>query len=109
MEDQKISRQPIHNLLIRILKEILMSNNRKEPTAIILHKKGDRAIIKNYRPIPLLSIIYKLFTKIVTKRLTTKLDGYQPKEPAGFRKGFCTMVHLLSMKILIERANVYSF
>ena len=39
----------------------------------------------NYRPICLLSNMYKLFTKIITTRLEKKLDENQPRERAGFR------------------------
>jgi hypothetical protein len=95
----------LHSVFNKILKEKRIPNNWKESVTIILHKKGDKADIKNYRPITLLNVMYKLLTKILTNRLTTKFDGYQSKEQAGFRKGFSTSDHLLSMKILIERAN----
>jgi hypothetical protein len=76
---------------------------------IILFKKGNKQDLENYRPISLLSQLYKLLTKIVTNRLTSKMDFYQPKEQAGFRKGFSTTDHLFTMKILIEKANEYNF
>ena len=41
---------------------------------VIFYKKCDRKDIKNYRPICLLSNMYKLFTKIITTRLEKKLD-----------------------------------
>lgn len=53
-----------------------------------MHKKGDITDQKNYRPISLLSHIYKLFTKIITKRLTNRLDNYQPREQASFRRRY---------------------
>ena len=62
-----------------------------EEIIILLHKKGDQKNISNYRPISLLNNIYKLFTKIITNRITRTLDENQPREQAGFRRGFSTM------------------
>lgn len=58
----------------------------KNLEVILLHKRGDRADTANYRPVSLLSHLYKFLTKIITIRLT-KLDFFQPTEQAGFRKG----------------------
>ena len=46
----------------------------KEANMVIFFKKGSRKDIKNYRPICLLSNMYKLFTKIITTRLEKKLQ-----------------------------------
>ena len=73
----------------------------------LLHKKGDITKLENYRPISLLSTLYKLFMKIIAKRLTKKLDFYQPVEQAGFRSGFSTNDHLQVMRTLIEKCNEY--
>lgn len=73
----------------------------------LLHKKGDITKLENYRPISLLSTLYKLFMKILTKRNTKKLDFYQPVEQAGFRSGFSTNDHLQVMRTLIEKCNEY--
>jgi len=54
---------------------------------VLLFKNGDNTDIENYRPISRLSHLYKLHTKIITNRLTNKLDTYQPVEKAELRKG----------------------
>ena len=41
---------------------------------VIFFKKGNRKDTKNYRPICLLSIMHKLFKKIITTMLEKKLD-----------------------------------
>jgi len=73
-----------------------------------MHKKGDITNLKNYRPISLLSHLYKLFMRIITKRITNKLDFYQPREQAGFRSGFGTNDHLQVVKALIEKCFEYN-
>ena len=64
-----------------------------EKNGIILpiYKKGDMKDLKNYRPISLLPVLYKLFTKVLTSRNTATLDSNQPKEQAGFRSGYSTI------------------
>ena len=74
----------------------------------LLYKKGDRQDLSNYRPITLLPSMYKLFTKILTNRLTKSLDENQPREQAGFRSGFSTIDHLHSINQLIEKTNEYN-
>src|ERR1700744_1937490 len=73
----------------------------------LLHKKGDITKLENYRPISLLSTLYKLFMKIIAKRLTKKLDFYHPVEQAEFRSGFSTNDHLQVIRSLIEKCNEY--
>ncbi|KAL3274853.1 hypothetical protein HHI36_019635 [Cryptolaemus montrouzieri] len=74
----------------------------------LLHKKRDIRNLGNYGPISLLSQLYKLFTKINTKRLTGKIDFQQPREQAGFRSGFSTLDHIHASKHLIEKCNEYN-
>ncbi|KAE9414497.1 hypothetical protein Angca_003607, partial [Angiostrongylus cantonensis] len=79
---------------------------RKSRT-IILPKKGDRKNIRNYRPICLLSVVYKLSTKITLSRISRTLDEAQPVEQAGFRKGFCCMDHIQTVPRVIEVCREY--
>lgn len=45
---------------------------------IMFFKKGDKTLLKNCRPISLLSHVYKLFTRVITNRLARRLDEFQP-------------------------------
>ncbi|CAG9841192.1 unnamed protein product [Diabrotica balteata] len=76
----KVVINTVHFLFNKILKEKRIPNNWKESVTIILYKKGDKADIKNYRPITLLNAMYKLITKMLTNRLTTKFDGFSTSD-----------------------------
>ncbi|KAH7718827.1 protein F43G9.7 [Aphelenchoides avenae] len=77
----------------------------KESRTVLLHKKGDTEDLKNYRPICILPVIYKLFTKVVLNRITEQLDAAQLPEQAGFRSGFSTSDHMQTLNQIQERAR----
>jgi hypothetical protein len=74
---------------------------------ILLHKKGDIEDLKNYRPITLMSVFYKLFTKVLCNRTEKCLDEHQPPDQAGFRKGYGTMDHLFAVNQLIQKCQEF--
>eukprot|EP00973_Karenia_brevis_P057040 7934815-Karenia_brevis.AAC.1 len=41
----------------------------KKSLVTVLYKKGDCKVLDNYRPITLLPILYKLFTRVVYSRI----------------------------------------
>ena len=71
----------------------------------VLFKKGVRDLPKNYRPISIVPILSKLFSKIVCNRLTPILGQSQDVEQAAYRKTFSTVDHLLAATILIEKCG----
>ena len=75
---------------------------------VIFFKKGNRKDIKNYKPICLLSNMFKLFTKIITTRLDKKLDENQPREQAGFRRKYSTTDHIHAINQLKEKCREYN-
>ncbi|KAL6739282.1 hypothetical protein Aduo_012753 [Ancylostoma duodenale] len=81
-------------LFTRYLSECKVPNQWKTSRTVLLYKKGDPQDIGNYRPICLLSVIYKLFTRMILNRIERTLDEGQPCEQAGFRKGFSTIDHI---------------
>ena len=69
----------------------------------VLFKKGDAKMPENYRPITLLPILYKLFSRLILSRVRETLDGAQASDQAGFRKGYSCDDHLLTVVLLTER------
>jgi hypothetical protein len=78
-----------------------------EGEIILIHKKGDTQDLKNYRPITLMSVFYKLFTIILGKRAEGTLDSNQPREQAGFRKGFGTLEHLFTINQVVQKSHEF--
>ena len=54
---------------------------------ILLYKKGDAREIRNYRPITLLNVDYKIFSKVVTQRLKAAVQHIVSKAQLGFVPG----------------------
>ena len=58
----------------------------------IIHKgKGDTSNQDSYRGIALENSAFKIFSKILTKQITTMVDKYIPECQFGFRKGRSTI------------------
>lgn len=68
----------------------------------IYKNKGDPTSPENYRPITLLSCLGKLFTSILSKRLELYSEEIEliHNNQAGFRKGFSTLDHILTLQFL---------
>ncbi|KAE9418127.1 hypothetical protein Angca_006752, partial [Angiostrongylus cantonensis] len=94
-------------LFTRYLSECKIPTQGKTSKTVLLFKKGDLHDIGNYRPICLLSVVYKLFTRVILNRIDRTLDEGQPCEQAGFRKGFSTMDHIHTLTRLIEVSRQY--
>ena len=60
----------------------------------VIHKSGDAAQPQNYRPICIIPVLYKLFSKLMYKRLYLILDKAQCRDQAGFRNGYSTVDHM---------------
>uniref|UniRef100_A0A7I4Y2Z4 RNA-directed DNA polymerase (Reverse transcriptase) domain containing protein n=1 Tax=Haemonchus contortus TaxID=6289 RepID=A0A7I4Y2Z4_HAECO len=67
-------------LFTRYLSECKVPTSWKTSKSVLLGKKGDPDDIGNYRPICLLSVIYKLFTRVILNRIGRILGEGQPCE-----------------------------
>ncbi|KAK6763720.1 hypothetical protein RB195_024157 [Necator americanus] len=94
-------------LFTRYLSECKVPKQWKTSKTVLLYKKGDPHDIGNYRPICLLSVIYKLFTRMMRNRIEKVFYEGQPCEHAGFRKGFSTIGHIHTVSKLIEVSREY--
>ncbi|KAH7708500.1 hypothetical protein AAVH_24255 [Aphelenchoides avenae] len=111
IETLKTGRPQLWKALAKFFSHCLKTGSipaqRKESKTVLIFKKGDPEDIANYRPVCLLSTVYKVFTKAVLKRLTNTLDAAQPPEQAGFRSGYCTLDHLQTMNQLQKKAREF--
>lgn len=90
-----------------ILKTEIIPEQWTESNITLLFKKGDKYEIGNYRPISLMANIYKIFAKILLKRIERTLDEHQPIEQAGFRKNFSVIDHIHVVRQVLEKYNEY--
>ena len=90
-------------LFNRCLSEGRVPENWKNASVVILYKKSDKKGIKNYRPISLIPVIYKIFSQILTRKMISTLDLQQTREQAGFRNGFSTTDHIRAVSQLMEK------
>ncbi|KAE9412765.1 hypothetical protein Angca_005472, partial [Angiostrongylus cantonensis] len=94
-------------LFSRRLSECKIPTQWKTSKIVLLFKKGDLHDIGNYRLICLLSVVYKLFTRVILNRMDRTLYEEQLCDQAGFRKGFSTMDHIHTITRLIEVSREY--
>ena len=97
-------RKPLAHLMNACLQNETIPSDWRNALVILIFKKGDPTDLKNYRPISLLSHMYKLFTKILTERISTAIDLAQSKDQAGFRSNRSAIDHLQALNQLSEKS-----
>ncbi|NNK28772.1 MAG: reverse transcriptase family protein, partial [Flavobacteriaceae bacterium] len=80
----------------------------KDSELILIYKKGDKKDLKNYRPISLLSHVYKILMKIITRRIEKKIEEAQTRDQAGFRKSYSTIDHIHVLNQVKEKCRDYN-
>ncbi|GBP43628.1 LINE-1 retrotransposable element ORF2 protein [Eumeta japonica] len=96
------------NLFNVIIKTESIPEDWTKSTIVLLHKKGGKGDIGNYRPISLMSNIYEVFSKIILFRLSNNLEESQPKEQAGFRSNFWTIDHIHVLRQVLQKYREYN-
>ena len=90
--------KPLQIIFENILETGIFPDNWKEANITPVHKKNDKQIVSNYRPISLLPIFAKIFERLVFKNLYNFLvsNNLITKHQSGFRPGdSCTnQIHM---------------
>jgi hypothetical protein len=76
-----------------------------EGVVSLLYKKGDRAELKNYRPISLINTDYKIVSALINQRLMEPSLGSIGKHQTGFLPGRHILDTIKEAQLLLERAN----
>ena len=73
--------------------------NGKKANVVPVHKKGDKQMLKNYRPISLLPIAGKIFERLLYDRMFEFFiaNNLISKNQSGFRPGHSCINQLLSI------------
>ena len=104
--------KPVLLVLQKLFNSVILEGTTPEAwhrsVVVLFFKKGENTLLKNYRPISLLSHVYKLFSRVITNRLERRFDDFQPPEQAGFRKGFSTIDHIHTLRQIIQKTEEYN-
>ena len=107
----KYSPLELRNVLLQTFNDILETGILDEGwrTAILrmLPKAGDLNLPENWRPVAILPIAYKIFSKMLYNRLLPILDSRQGFEQHGFRLGSLIEDAFATVEGLVGRAQEF--
>lgn len=102
-------RRGLIDLLRRIWREGKIPSEWEMSIVVPLYKRGDKERAGNYRGISLLCTAYKIYAKILRKRLEEYMEkkGLIPDSQAGFRKGRSTIDNIFILNHIIQREKEF--
>ena len=83
----------------------VLPSSYKEANACPIHKKDERSLLNNYRPISLLNAEVKVFERLIFKHLFNHLqeNSFLTSLQSGFMQGdYCESTYLLVQYILSD-------
>ena len=98
--------KPLHELLCLCWREGQVPQDMRNAKIITLYKnKGDRSECNNYRGISLLSVVEKVFARVVLMRLQVLAERVYPESQCGFRAERSTVDMIFSVRQLQEKCR----
>ncbi len=96
----------LHELLLQCWEEGTVPQDMRDANIITLYKnKGDRSDCNSYRGINLLSIVGKIFARVVLYRLQVLAERVYPEAQCGFRSQRSTIDMIFSLRQLQEKCR----
>ena len=98
--------QPLLDILCQCWREGTLPQDMRDAKMFTLYKKkGDRSDCNNYRGISLLSIVGKLYARVVLMRLQKLAERVYPESQCGFRAERLTVDMIFSLHQLQEKCR----
>ena len=102
----------VHDALVRCLDKVLHTgeypNDWGELLYVMIPKTVNTMDVNNWRPLAILDITYKIFSRILHRRLMPILEPHQPPEQMGFRPSLGTDYALLVLENVIQKSIEYN-
>jgi hypothetical protein len=95
--------QRLHSLITLIWQSESIPMTWKHAIIVPVYKKGDKHDCKNYRGISLLSIVSKVFMRIIQRRIQNRKEEITREEQAGFRVGRGCCDQIFTLRQLLEQ------
>ena len=97
---------PLHEVICQCWQEGAVPHATRDSNIITLYKnKRERNDCNNYRDIYLLSIVGKVFARVILMRLQKLAERIYPESQCGFRAGRSTIYMIFSLRQLQEKCR----
>ena len=100
-------RQKIHKLITMIWEKEQLLNQWNKGIICPFYKKGDRLNCKNYKPITLLNVAYKIFAIILNQRPADFTEAILGDFQSGFRPNRSTIDNIFMVRQIIKKCHEY--